>query len=505
VAEVVGAAYVQIAAKTEALESGLAQAEALTRKKAANMEAAANRAMSGASNFSQAEIRGVGMAFTRMSSLAETHLGGIGRGISLVGMALYSWPVAAAAAGAALIGWLVKSYLEGEKLRKEIEQTASALGVYRGTTNLTVDALGRMSSAQREVTRSVMEFTGVSEKAVAAAEWQKFFEAMGRSPEEAKKLAEAFGKSDVDILSRGLEKKERITSEHIKGETESERKLWEEKNKEELVGIAVNLNYWNAWLDGRKKILEKAQLGKPILSEGMVRLPREIEARMNEQLEYGNRMREKAVKLRDETIDRIAKEKRATEDAARRQKEARDTIDDLRKSAEEVGEIRERQETEADDAEESRKEEQKKKEQELAEGIAEMWRIGDAQRRKSAEEIAEINNRAFMGQRERRMRDYHDEIDTNEEKKRSYKDDLDERLAAHRENLERMRAEQYQFMAPRDIWRAAVTGQFAVKAAESTLVREERALRQENNRILKDLDISIKSLRDKVDALSQGD
>jgi hypothetical protein len=95
-------------------------------------------------------------------------------------------------------------------------------------------------------------------------------------------------------------------------------------------------------------------------------------------------------------------------------------------------------------------------------------------------------------------------IDGLEDEKKAHGAVLDEMLSKRRENLDRMRAEQGEWMAPQDVWKRTMTGEFEIKFAEKELQREERELRKEGNRIEKELTAAIEDLRDQIREMNQG-
>jgi hypothetical protein len=102
----------------------------------------------------------------------------------------------------------------------------------------------------------------------------------------------------------------------------------------------------------------------------------------------------------------------------------------------------------------------------------------------------------FERTRKERREKLEEQIKGLEDEKDAHREMLDSQLEARRENVERQRAEMGKWMAPREIWRAAMTGEFAVKIAEREYQREERELRKEGNRVTKELEKAIEDLRD---------
>jgi hypothetical protein len=494
--ESLGNAFVEISARNEQLKTGLEESGALTKAALTKMESQTSVAMRGMSGTSESEIRKTGHAFSMMSSMVGSELGGIGRGISIVASSLYAWPVAAAAAGAALIGWLVKSAKETEKLRKETERLTIVYDLQAESARKIAEG----SEGQRAAFKEIEKMTGnvkIAEEAwniirdltIAGLYSEKEAIALVTKSKEGLKAA-TMGflskeeQEEIDVIDAVTNSIQYKREELEKLRTAAGLKPGEEKPPG-VFGIQACSVVRVMEAEENLKNLEKdyEDLGGAERKRDVERLA-EMRHSAKAQADYQKERTEAAENYADTTLvledGAYVTAKDYSERKAKADEFAINNTLRLQKEAEE-------------------------EERELQEMLQSIRAIEDAQRIKAAEEIKEISTRALGSEREQRMRDYHDEVDRIENKKRAHREMLDDKLAKSRENVERMRALQYELMSPRDIWRAAVTGEFRIKAAERAYEREERELRKDNNRILKELDASIKSLRDKVDALSQGD
>lgn len=381
--EVAGEATVIISGNEAQLRDALKSSELATRTTLQKMETANSHSMRGMSGISESEIRKTGRAFSMMSTMVGSELGGIGRGISIVASSLYAWPVAAAVAGAALIGWLVNASKEADKLREKMAQ------VWKDIKGFASEA-GELGIEEKR-RKEEEEFTN------------KFRERLKKAKEEG-------------LFSKYAEMEQKIWTEYYIG------------------------------------------------------------------------------------LDRMHS-KWAREDEAKRQKEAKDMIDDLRKSAEEVGEIRERREMEADDAEERRIKENIANELAFDEELAAAVQEGARKEREAHAYKVEQDKKTRDMLQELHRGELNEAINTLQKEKSAHKDALD----ARRENLERQRAEMGEWTTPAQVWKRIQTGEFQVKIAEREERRFEREARKENTETLKRLDAKIGELTSVIKGFSQGD